>query len=116
MEKFFIFLTQVILGVYFLWRKRELPPLFLKILVAMTFSGWIGTVSGWYACEVGLQPGLVTGIFKSKGAGADLPPENVAITLAAYLVTHAILRVAYVASLFYLTRKETAAPSKPTNA
>lgn len=99
------------LGVFLIWKKGELPPLFLKFLVAMTFSGWVGSVAGWYVSEMGRQPWLVTGILKSRDAVADLPPENVAVTLAAYLITYAILLVAYVASLFYLARKEMAKPS-----
>lgn len=93
-------------GLYFLWKKRAWPPLFLKILVAMTFSGWVGTVAGWYVTEMGRQPWLVYGILKTKDAVADLPPEHVAVTLTAYLVTYSILLVAYIASLFYMARKE----------
>lgn len=90
-------------------RKRPFNPLFHKWLVAMTFSGWVATVAGWYVTEIGRQPWLVQGLLKAKDAVADLPPAHVGLTLTAYLVTYAILLAAYVATLFYLARKPAAA-------
>ena len=80
-------------GVFFLFKKRELPNLYLKLLVGMTFAGWVGTLAGWYVTEIGRQ-------------GADLPPSHVALTLSAYLITYVLLMIAYVGSLFYLANKE----------
>ena len=93
-------------GVFFLFKKRELPNLYLKLLVGMTFTGWVGTLAGWYVTEIGRQPWLVQGILKSADAVADLPPSHVALTLSAYLITYALLMIAYVGSLFYLANKE----------
>jgi cytochrome d ubiquinol oxidase subunit I len=101
-----------LLGVYYLWRKRDLPPLYLKLLLAMTFSGWVGTIAGWYVTEIGRQPWLVTGILKTKDAVADLPPSHVALTLTAYVITYILLMIAYIASLLYLARKESASEPK----
>ncbi|MGZ0656890.1 cytochrome ubiquinol oxidase subunit I [Coraliomargarita sp. W4R72] len=92
-------------GTYYLIRKKELPPWFLRILLAMTFAGWIGTISGWYVTEIGRQPWLVYGVLKAKDAVADLPPSHVGLTLTAYLLTYLLLGIAYVGSLFYLARK-----------
>lgn len=100
------------IGIFLMWKKRQWPDLYLKLLVAMTFSGWVGTIAGWYVTEIGRQPWLVTGILKAKDAVADLPPEHVAVTLVAYLVTYVILLVAYIGSLFYLARKEMANTTK----
>lgn len=103
------------LGVYLLWRKRELPPLYLKLLLAMTFSGWVGTIAGWYVTEIGRQPWLVYGILKTKDAVADLPPAHVALTLTAYVITYILLMIAYIGSLYYLARKESASEPKELN-
>ncbi|MGZ0707759.1 cytochrome ubiquinol oxidase subunit I [Coraliomargarita sp. W4R53] len=92
-------------GTYYLIRKKELPPWFLRILLAMTFAGWVGTISGWYVTEIGRQPWLVYGVLKAKDAVADLPPSHVGLTLTAYLLTYLLLGIAYVGSLFYLARK-----------
>ena len=104
-----------LLGVYLLWRKRELPPLYLKLLMAMTFSGWVGTIAGWYVTEIGRQPWLVYGILRTKDAVADLPPAHVALTLTAYVITYILLMIAYIGSLYYLARKESATEPKELN-
>lgn len=100
------------LGIYLLWKKKTWPRLYLKLLVAMTFSGWVGTIAGWYVTEIGRQPWLAAGILMTKDAVADLPPENVALTLTGYLVTYVLLFFAYIGSLFYLSRKEMSNPPK----
>jgi cytochrome d ubiquinol oxidase subunit I len=92
-------------GAFYLYRKQELPKWFLRVLLAMTFTGWIGTITGWYVTEIGRQPWLVYGILKTEDAVADLPPAHVGLTLTAYLLTYLVLGVAYVGSLFYLARK-----------
>tara|TARA_B100001778_G_C18328612_1_gene511952 strand:- start:349 stop:702 length:354 start_codon:yes stop_codon:yes gene_type:complete len=93
------------LGAFYLFRKQELPKWLLRVLLGMTFAGWVGTISGWYVTEIGRQPWLVYGILKTEDAVADLPPAHVGLTLTAYLVTYLVLGLAYVGSLFYLARK-----------
>ncbi len=95
-------------GAWWLWRRGTLPDWFLRGLVAMTFSGWVATVAGWYVTEIGRQPWLVQGVLKARDAVAAVPGEHVGLTLVAYLVVYAVLLTAFVASLFYLARKESA--------
>lgn len=95
-------------GAVFLIRKLPWPRWYLRTLLVMTFSGWVGTLSGWYVTEVGRQPWLVQGVLKSRDAVAEIPPENVGLTLAAYVLVYGFLLVAYVATVFYLARKEIA--------
>jgi cytochrome d ubiquinol oxidase subunit I len=99
-------------GLWFLWRRREWPRWYLRVLLAMTFSGWVATVAGWYVTEIGRQPWLVYGILKTKDAVAAIAPAHVGITFAAYLATYAILLVAFIGSLFYLANREMATPSE----
>ena len=35
---------------------REAPGWLARVLVGMTFSGWVATVAGWYVSEIGRQP------------------------------------------------------------
>ncbi len=87
------------------WRKKELSPLMLKVFLAMTFSGWIATLAGWYVTEIGRQPYLVTGILKTADAVTQIPAHNVGTSLTLYLLLYAFLLVAYIRTLFVMARK-----------
>ncbi len=83
----------------------RLPRPVLYGLVAMTFSGWIATLAGWYTTEIGRQPWLVDGVLMTKDAVAEVPAPMVATTLAAYLAIYVLLLAAYIGVIFYLARK-----------
>ncbi|WP_298965344.1 cytochrome ubiquinol oxidase subunit I [uncultured Roseibium sp.] len=91
----------------------KLNPWILRGLVAMTFSGWIATLAGWYTTEIGRQPWLVQGVLTTKAAVADVPAGMVASTLAAYLVVYAVLLAAYMTVIFRLARKTTNTDARP---
>lgn len=86
---------------FFLLRKRELPRLLVATLTAMTFSGWVATLAGWYVTEIGRQPWLVTGILKTEEAASAVPAPLIGVSLALYLTVYAVLITAY---MFVLTR------------
>lgn len=86
-------------------RKNALQPWLAKVLVGMTFAGWIALVAGWYTTEVGRQPWLVQGVLTTAQAASQVPAGNIALTLAMYLSTYAMLLSAYVSVVFYLARK-----------
>lgn len=87
------------------WRKNEVPNFLLKILVAMTFSGWIATLAGWYVTEIGRQPWLVTGVLRTADAVTKVPPQNVGISLSIYLSLYVVLLIAYIRTLFVMANK-----------
>jgi cytochrome d ubiquinol oxidase subunit I len=104
-----------------LWRGRRLAanagrmPLLLsrwqlRLLTAMTFSGWVATLAGWWVTEIGRQPFLVYGLLRTADLVAPHPPAMVLTTLVAYLVVYAGLLVAYVGVLMYMAQH----PAKPT--
>jgi cytochrome d ubiquinol oxidase subunit I len=103
------------LSAWYFFKKRQWPRWLLKVLVALTFIGWAGTVAGWYVTEVGRQPWLVQGILKGKDAVADLPPAYVGVTLTAYLLSYVFLLVAYIGALFYMANKESHKHLNPHN-
>ncbi len=86
-------------------RKEEISPGMLKVFIAMTFSGWIATLAGWYVTEIGRQPYLVTGVLKTADAVTTLPSSNVGLSLAIYLSLYAVLLVAYIRTLFVMARR-----------
>jgi cytochrome bd ubiquinol oxidase subunit I len=89
------------------WRKgadRSIRPWHARVLVAMTFAGWLALIAGWYTTEVGRQPWLVSGVLTAAQAASKVPASNIALTLAMYLTLYAALIVAYVSVVFYLAR------------
>jgi len=85
--------------------KNTLTPKAAMILVAMTFSGWVALVAGWYVTEIGRQPWLVHGVLTTAQAASQVPAGNIAMSLALYLVLYALLLSAYVSVVFYLAKK-----------
>jgi cytochrome d ubiquinol oxidase subunit I len=95
------------LTLFVLWRKKNIGKIFGILLVAMTFSGWVATVAGWYVTEIGRQPWIVYGVLKTADAVAPIPTGMVLSSLIIYLVIYALLIVAYVNTIFHLARKAT---------
>ncbi|MEM9100751.1 MAG: cytochrome ubiquinol oxidase subunit I [Pseudomonadota bacterium] len=90
---------------YYWFRYNKLPTKFSKILVLMTFSGWIATLAGWYVTEIGRQPYLVEGILLTADAASAIASPAIATTFVTYLSLYAVLIIAYIATVFYLARK-----------
>lgn len=88
-----------------LWRNKPLPRWLLKGLVAMSFSGWLATLAGWYVTEIGRQPWLVTGILTVKEAATDIAPGNVALSLSLYLILYVVIMTAYLHTLFTMANR-----------
>ena len=93
-----------------LWRKTAFSRWQLRVLAAMTFSGWVSTLAGWYVTEIGRQPFLVYGLLRTADLVAPHPPAMVLSTLIAYLVVYVLLLAAYVMVLLYMAQH----PAKPT--
>jgi cytochrome d ubiquinol oxidase subunit I len=90
------------------WRLKkhgEPNALIARALIAMTFSGWLATLAGWYVTEIGRQPYLVYGLLLTKDAASATPAPMIGISLGLYLSLYAALIVAYISVLFHLARK-----------
>lgn len=85
--------------------KKQYPPWLLKTGIAMTFSGWLATLAGWYVTEIGRQPYLVTGILRTKDAVTTTPPADIALSLTLYLVIYGFLLIAYIRTLFVMANR-----------
>ena len=81
----------------------------LCALAAMTFSGWVATLAGWYVTEIGRQPFVVYGLVRTADVVAPHAPPLVALTLAAYLLVYLLLLVSYIGVLRYMAGH----PAKP---
>jgi cytochrome d ubiquinol oxidase subunit I len=87
-----------------------LPRRLLYALAAMTFSGWVSTLAGWYVTEIGRQPFIVYGLLRTADVVADHPAGMVLSTLIAYLVVYVFLLASYVLVLMYMASH----PAQPT--
>ncbi len=95
---------------WLLWRRRGqpaadksvLPRPALHVLTAMTFSGWLATLAGWYVTEIGRQPFVVYGHLRTADVATSLPSSMIATTLAAYLIVYGLLLITYVGVLKYM--------------
>ena len=83
-------------------RHKTLTPLHLKVLIGMTFSGWVATLSGWIVTEIGRQPWLVQGVMRTREAVGDISSGQLGVSLTAYALTYAALFVAYMVVLTHL--------------
>jgi cytochrome d ubiquinol oxidase subunit I len=93
-------------GTFLLVKKRAMPVWFLRVLVAMTFAGWVAVLAGWYVTEIGRQPWLVQGILTTaQAASQTVTGAQIGLTLALYLSLYVALIAAFVRTLFYLAKK-----------
>jgi cytochrome d ubiquinol oxidase subunit I len=87
-------------------RRRALPPRWLLwAFAAFTFSGWIATVAGWLVTEIGRQPWLVTGVLLTADAAGPVSPARIGASFTGYVVTYAMMLIAYMVVLTHLAGK-----------
>ena len=87
------------------WMAQKLPRPLLWVLTAMTFSGWVATVAGWYVTEIGRQPFVVYGLLRTADVASKVAPSMIALTLTLYVTLYLALIVAYIAVLKYMAEK-----------
>jgi len=88
------------------WRPEQMVQRWLwPVLSAMTFSGWVATVAGWYVTEIGRQPYVVQGLIRTADVVTTTPAAHVGWTLIGYAVVYGGLLIAYVQVLRYLATK-----------
>jgi cytochrome d ubiquinol oxidase subunit I len=87
------------------WNAAAMPRPLLWLLTAMTFSGWVATLAGWYVTEIGRQPFIVYGLLRTADVAGPLTSPMIATTLIAYVVVYIALIVAYVSVIKYMAEK-----------
>jgi cytochrome d ubiquinol oxidase subunit I len=88
-------------------KQQSIQPWLARVLVAMTFAGWVALISGWYTTEIGRQPWLVQGLLTAAQAASKVPASNIALTLGMYLTLYITLLFSYIRVVFYLAKKAT---------
>lgn len=100
------------------WRRRGIEAFARPVhwgFVAMSLSGWVATLAGWYTTEIGRQPWLVQGVLRTEAAVAELAPGMVLSTLLAYLAVYAALILSYIGVIVYLAHKAAQGPGRGQN-
>lgn len=97
-------------GAWFVWRRKAgledgRGRWMLRALFAMTFSGWVATLAGWYVTEIGRQPWIVQGVLSTADAVGPVTTPMVLSTLVMYLAAYVVLLSVYIGVVFYITRK-----------
>jgi cytochrome bd ubiquinol oxidase subunit I len=87
------------------WQSVSMPRPALWVLAAMTFSGWIATVAGWYVTEIGRQPFVVYGLLRTADVASNATSSMIGLTLTLYVVLYVSLIIAYVSVLKYMAEK-----------
>ncbi len=95
------------------WRAQALARPLLWLFVAMSFSGWVATVAGWYVTEIGRQPFIVFGLVKTAEVISTTPAAHISLTLALYVTLYLALIVACIAVLKYMAEHPVEAETKP---
>ena len=86
-------------------RPASRASVMLLVLSAMTFSGWVATLAGWYVTEIGRQPWIIYGLVRSADVVADHASATLTGTLLGYLGLYVFLLVSYIQALRYLASK-----------
>ncbi len=71
----------------------------LGALVLFTPAGFVATLAGWFVVEVGRQPWLVNGLYRTADGASALPASNIIWSLGSFV---AIYSVIFSAFLYYL--------------
>lgn len=87
------------------WQPAALPRPLLWLLTAMSFSGWLATLAGWYVTEIGRQPFIVYGLVRTADVASKVSSGMIASTFAMYVVLYVVLIVSYVAVVKYMAEK-----------
>jgi cytochrome bd ubiquinol oxidase subunit I len=82
--------------------KKILAKSQLYLLAAMTFSGWVATLAGWYVTEIGRQPYIVYGLLKTADVVTQHSSPMVMVTFVTYLAVYLMLLAAYIGVLKYM--------------
>lgn len=104
------------LASWYVWRAPAMPTFVSRALVAMSFSGWVALLAGWYTTEIGRQPYLVQGVLTTAEAAAKVPVPMLASSLIMYLTLYVFLIISYISVVFYLARKADSSVIAPTPA
>ncbi len=91
-----------LIGAVLYFRKQLFENrLFHRWVLLMSPSGFVALLAGWFVTEVGRQPYLVYGMMRTSDGVSPVIPEQVAISLLAFIIVYSLL---FGAGLFYIIK------------
>ena len=94
-------LTGVLALIFYLRQRLFDTRWFQFWCMALTPSGFVAVLAGWFVTEVGRQPYVVYGALRTAAAVSPLPGGPVVISLAAFVCTYAVV---FGAGSYYILR------------
>jgi len=94
-------LTGIIAVIQFLRKRLFTTPWFQFWCMALTPSGFIVVLSGWFVTEIGRQPYVVYGVMRTSPAVSPVDPASVALSLIAFIVSYTFI---FGAGSYYILR------------
>lgn len=81
-------LTGICATILFLSKKLYNSKLFYLWCMALTPSGFIAILAGWFVTEVGRQPYTAYGVIRTAESISPIVAESVAVTLIAFIIVY----------------------------
>jgi len=90
----------VALILYF--RKRLFDTRWFQLwCMALTPTGFIAVLAGWFVTEIGRQPYIIYGVMRTAEAASPVLGPSIALSLSAFVVTYAIV---FGAGIYYILK------------
>jgi cytochrome d ubiquinol oxidase subunit I len=77
--------------------------------MAMTPSGFIALLSGWFVTEIGRQPYVVYGLLRTREASSVISSGQVMFSLIVFVVVYFVI---FGSATFYILRQIAKGPQK----
>jgi cytochrome d ubiquinol oxidase subunit I len=77
----------------------------LAVLVLFTPAGFIATLAGWFVVEVGRQPWLVNGLYRTVDGASVLPASNIIWSLTSFVTVYSAIFSAFLYYLLLVIRR-----------
>ncbi|MBC2736452.1 MAG: cytochrome ubiquinol oxidase subunit I [Desulfobacteraceae bacterium] len=94
-------LTGVMALVLHLRKRLFSTPWFQYWCMALTPSGFIAVLAGWFVTEIGRQPYIIYGVMRTAEAASPVGSQPIALSLAAFVVTYGVV---FGAGVYYIAR------------
>ena len=98
-------LTGAMAAILFFSKRLFTARWFHRWCIALSPAGFIAVLAGWFVTEIGRQPYTVYGVLRTAQSISPVQAEQVAFSLAAFIVVYTLIFGAAIYYIFKLVRK-----------